>query len=181
MTVSRPERVPVNARHLSRLGLLAASAVAAYVFETLLPSPVPWARIGLSNVFVVTTLFAFGLKDAFIVNLIRVLAGNFLVGFMFSPAFIFSLAGSTSALMVMALVRWRSVPPLSVVGTSCLGATSNNIIQVGLFTFLFSASGLPGHLLGGFVLLGTGVGFFTGLVAAGILNKVVLESVRPVD
>jgi heptaprenyl diphosphate synthase len=181
MTVSHPERVSVNTGRLSRLGLLAAGAVAAYVFESLLPSPVPWARIGLSSVFVVTALFAFGLKDAFVVNLVRVAAGNFLMGFMLSPAFVFSLAGSTSALMVMALVRWRFVPPLSVVGASCLGATTNNIIQVVLFTLLFSSSGLAGRLLGGFVLLGTGVGFFTGLVASGILSKVALESTGPVD
>ena len=181
MTASPPERPGMGARRLSRLGLLAAAAVAAYLFESLLPSPVPWARIGISNVFVVTALFAFGVRDALVVNLIRVIAGNFLLGFMFSPAFIFSLVGSTSALGVMALLKWRLVPPLSVIGTSCVGAATNNVVQVTLFTLLFSAAGLAGGLMGSFILLGTGVGFFTGLVAMAILSKVRLERTRPVD
>jgi len=100
MTASPPERSVTGAGRLSRLGLLAAAAVAAYVFESLLPSPVPWARIGLSNVFVITALFAFGARDALLVNLIRVIAGNFLMGFMFSPAFVFSLAGSTNIVLL---------------------------------------------------------------------------------
>ncbi|MFC1800142.1 Gx transporter family protein [Candidatus Eisenbacteria bacterium] len=181
MTASPPERSLTGAGHLSRLGLLAAAAVAAYVFESLLPSPVPWARIGLSNVFVVTALFAFGTRDALLVNLVRVIAGNFLMGFMFSPAFIFSLAGSTSALGVMALLRWRLSPPLSVVGVSCLGAVTNNVVQVTVFTLLFSAAGVARGLMGSFILLGTGVGFFTGMVAMAILSKVRLETARPVD
>ena len=61
----------MDAKSLSRIGVLSASAVAAYVFESLLPSPFPWARVGLSNVFVVVTLFGFGLKDAFLVNLAK--------------------------------------------------------------------------------------------------------------
>jgi heptaprenyl diphosphate synthase len=171
----------MNARRLSRLGILAAGGVAAYVFESLLPSPVPWARIGLSNVFVVIALFAFGFKDALLVNLARVVAGSFLLGLMFSPSFAFSLAGSTAALVVMALLRLRLVPPLSVVGASCLGAVTNNVVQVALFTLLFSASGLARQLMGGFILLGAVVGFFTGLIAAGILTKVSLERAQPVD
>jgi heptaprenyl diphosphate synthase len=166
---------------LSRLGLLSAAAVAAYVFESLLPSPVPWARIGLSNVFVVVTLFALGARNALIVNLVRVIAGNFLMGFMFSPAFVFSLAGSTAALGVMALIRWRLVPPLSVIGTSCLGAAANNAVQVIVFTFLFTASGVARGLMGSFILLGTGVGLITGLVATAILSRVRLETAQPVD
>ncbi|MGD8627680.1 MAG: Gx transporter family protein [bacterium] len=170
-----------GAAHLSRLGLLAAAAVAAYVFESMLPSPVPWARIGLSNVFVVIALFGFGARDALIVNLVRVIAGNFLMGFMFSPAFIFSLAGSTAALGVMVLLRWGLWPRLSVIGVSCLGAVTNNVVQVGVFTLLFSASGAARGLMGSFILLGTGVGFFTGMIAMAILAKVRLETARPVD
>ena len=107
------DRSLTGAAHLSRLGLLAAAAVAAYVFESLLPSPVPWARIGLSNVFVVTALFAFGTSDAFLVNLVRVIAGNLLMGFIFSPAFVFvsetigkpSLAGSGSVMLAEAQMK----------------------------------------------------------------------------
>jgi hypothetical protein len=35
--------------------------------------------------------------------------------------------------------------------------------------------------MGSFILLGTGVGFFTGMIAMAILAKVRLETARPVD
>jgi heptaprenyl diphosphate synthase len=145
------------------------------VFEGLLPSPFPWARIGLSNIVILVALFGLGFKAALLVNLVRIVAGNLFLGIIFSPAFLFSLVGSMSALAAMAVARWKLVPPLSVVGISCLGASLNNAVQVLVFTFLFSGSGMVKGLLGGFILLGVGVGFVTGMVAHQLLKKVVLE------
>ena len=171
----------MEARRLTRIAVLSAGAVAAYVFESLLPMPIPFARIGLSNVFVVAALFGFGVREAFLVNLVRVLAGSLLMGLALSPAFIFSLAGSMSALAVMALMRWKAVPPFSVIGASAAGATASNLVQVLLFTALFAGWPVPVGLLGGFILLGVAVGFLTGLIAAAILGKVVLERYETVN
>jgi heptaprenyl diphosphate synthase len=164
----------MDANRLARLGLLAAGAVAADVFESLLPVPLPWARIGLSNVFVLIALFGFGLRDAFLVALVRVVAGNLVMGILLSPAFLLSFGGSMTALAVMGLARWKFVPPLSIVGTSCLGAAVNNIVQLLLFVVLLSWSRVAGSMLGAFILLGVGVGLVTGLIAARVLGKVVL-------
>jgi heptaprenyl diphosphate synthase len=109
--------------------VLAATAVAVYVFESIVPVPLPWARLGLSNVVVTITLFGYGLKEAFLVNLVRIVAGNLVLGLILSPAFLFSAAGSMSALLVMAVARWKLVPPLSVVGTSCLGAVPTTSLR----------------------------------------------------
>jgi len=164
----------VGAAAVSRLGFLAAVAVAVYVFEGLVPMPLPWARLGLSNVIVTVALFAYGVKDAVIVNLVRIVAGNLALGLVLSPAFIFSLAGSFSALAVMSLVKWRLVPPLSVVGASCLGAVTNNVAQVLVFSALFAPSAALRSLAGAFILLGVVVGLVTGFAAAAILRKVSL-------
>jgi heptaprenyl diphosphate synthase len=161
----------VAAATVSRLGVLAAVAVAVYVFESLVPMPLPWARLGLSNVIVTVALFAYGVKDAFIVNLVRILAGNLVLGLVLSPAFILSVAGSFSALAVMAAVKRRLVPPLSVVGASCLGAVANNVAQVLVFSLAFTSRAAVGSLVGAFILLGVVVGLVTGCVAAAILRK----------
>jgi heptaprenyl diphosphate synthase len=165
----------MSARTLSRTAVLSAAAVAAYLFEGFLPSPVPFARIGISNVFVVVALFGFSMREAVLVNLLRVLAGSLLMGLIMSPAFLFSLGGSMAALGVMALIKWKAVPPLSVVGASCAGAVTSNLTQVSMFTVLFAHWPVPATLAGGFVLLGAGVGFVTGVAAALILNNVTLE------
>ncbi len=173
MMASRPERRRrTSSISLSRLGILSACAVAVYVFESYMPMPIPWARLGLSNVVVVTALFGYGFKDALIVNLARIVAGNLLLGLILSPAFIFSIAGSMAALFVMAGARWKLVPPLSVVGTSALGAVTSNVVQVTIFTATFALSSATRNLMGAFILLGVGVGFLTGLIAARVLDKV---------
>jgi heptaprenyl diphosphate synthase len=165
----------MKTRRLARIAALSAGAVAVYVFESLLPVPIPFARIGLSNVFVVVALFGFNAREALLVNLVRVVAGSLLMGLMLSPAFLLSLAGSLSALGVMILMRRWAVPPFSVIGASAAGAGASNVVQIVLFTALFSGWPVAGRLLGGFILLGAGVGFITGLMAAAVLSKVVLE------
>jgi hypothetical protein len=50
-----------------------------------------------------------------------------------------------------------------------------------LFTTVLSWSAVARELLGGFMLLGVGVGFVTGLVASGVLRKVGLERSSSLD
>jgi uncharacterized membrane protein len=182
MMASHPDAAnPARGARLSRLGILAAVAVAVYIFESLVPMPLPWARLGLSNVVVTVALFAYGVGDAFVVNLARIVAGNLVLGLLLSPAFVFSAAGSFSALAVMAVVRRRLVPPLSVVGTSCLGAVANNAAQVAVFSAAFAPTAAVRGLLGVFVMLGVGVGFATGVIAAAVIRKVGLARISSVS
>jgi len=171
----------LDAKRLSRVGVLSACAVAAYVFESFIPVPVPWARIGISNVVVVITLFGFGFTEALLVTLVRIAAGNLLLGIMLSPSFIMSMAGGVAALAAMGLVRRHAVPPLSVVGASVAGAVANNAVQIWVFAVLFTGGGAPRELLGTFIILGAAVGFATGVLSAMLLEKVGLESRSPVE
>ena len=166
----------MNAKRLSRIGVLSACAVAAYVFESFLPVPVPWARVGLSNTVVVIALFGFGFREALLVTLVRMVAGNLLLGVLMSPAFAMSMAGGVSALAVMGAVRARAVPPLSVVGASVAGAVANNAVQIFVFALLFTGGAVPRQLMGMFIVLGAAVGLVTGLLSARILKKVALDS-----
>ena len=165
----------MDAKRLTRIGMLSACAVAAYVFESFIPVPVPWARVGLSNIVVVIALFGFGFKEALLVTLVRIAAGNLLLGIILSPSLAMSLAGSLAALAVMAAARAWAVPPLSVIGASVAGAVANNAVQIYVFAILFTGGGLPRELMGMFIILGGGVGFITGLLSAHLLKKVALE------
>jgi len=167
-----------RAASLPLLGVLSAAAVAAYVFESLIPTPLPWVRLGLSNIVVLVALFAYGFRRAFVVNLVRIVGGNALTGLLLSPAFVFSIVGSTCALFVMGFARWKLVPPLSVTGTSVLGAVTSNAAQVLVFTALFAQADVARNLAGIFVLIGVATGVVTGVVAAAILSKVRLARPR---
>ena len=171
----------MDAKRLSRVGILSACAVAAYVFESFIPVPIPWARIGISNVVVVIALFGFGFTEALLVTLVRITAGNLLLGIMFSPSFIMSMAGGVAAMGAMGLVRRHAVPPLSLIGASVAGAVVNNAVQIWVFALLFTGGGLPRELLGMFIIIGAVVGFATGLLSAQLLTKVGLERSSPVE
>lgn len=161
--------------------MLSACAVAAYVFESFIPIPVPWARIGISNVVVVIALFGFGFTEALMVTLIRIIAGNLLLGVMFSPSFIMSMAGGAAALFAMGLARRYAMPTFSVIGASVAGAVVNNAVQIWVFALLFLGGGLPRELLGTFIIIGALVGFATGVLSAELLTKVGLERSSPVE
>jgi heptaprenyl diphosphate synthase len=165
----------MSSQNLARIGILSACAVAAYVFESFIPVPVPWARIGISNIVVVITLFGFGIPEAIVVTLIRIVAGNLVLGILISPSFVMSLSGGMAALAVMALARRLLIPPLSVIGVSMLGAVASNTAQIRVFALLFTDGGAPSALLGAFIIMGAAVGFVTGMVSARILEKVTLE------
>ncbi len=166
----------MDAKRLSRIGILSACAVAAYVFEAFIPVPVPWARVGISNVVVVITLFGFGFGEALLVTLVRITAGQLLLGMMFSPSFMMALAGGAAALAVMSCVRRYAVPPLSVIGASVAGAVANNVVQIFVFAALLTSGAVPAGLMGTFIVLGAAVGFATGVLSAELLKKVRLES-----
>ena len=168
----------MDAPRISRVGILSACAVAVYVFESFLPVPVPWARIGLSNVVVILALFGFGLREALLVTLVRVAAGNLLLGLLLSPSFVMSLAGAIASVLAMEVARRVMIPPLSLVGASVLGAVLNNVAQIQVFAVLFTGGGAPRELMGTFMIIGAAVGLVTGMLASVLLDKVVLESTR---
>jgi len=118
-----------DTRRLARVGLLVALAGALQALESLVPSPVPWFRLGLANAFVVVALHAWGLRAGVGVALGKVLVGGLLAGRLLSPAFFLSLAGTSAAVAVMA-VAVRFLPFLGFVGVSALGAQCHALGQL---------------------------------------------------
>ncbi|MCL4491649.1 MAG: Gx transporter family protein, partial [Nitrospirae bacterium] len=76
-----------------RVALLSSYALALHGFETLIPSPIPWLRLGLSNIVTLVTLYQYGMKPALMVTLIRVVLGSLFLGTFLGPAFFLSLGG----------------------------------------------------------------------------------------
>jgi heptaprenyl diphosphate synthase len=152
-------------RYLTTLSLLAAAALSLFLFESILPSPVPWVRLGLANVMTVTVLFLYGVGPALLLTALRILLGSLLLGTFLSPAFFLAAAGGAASLGVMAIARRALVPPLGIVGVSVLGAAAHNAGQLGALTLLFlhDAEGL--RLLPYLILSATLLGALTGLSA----------------
>lgn len=116
------------------IGLLSAFAIIISYIEMLLPIDlgIPGVKPGLANFVIVIALYEFGIKDAFLINFIRI----FVVGMMFGNLFsiIFSIAGAIISLGIMALIK--SIKGISIIGVSIAGGVAHNIGQLIIAAFV---------------------------------------------
>ena len=104
------------------LALFIALAVAVHTFESLLPNPLPWLRLGLANILGLSALFIFGVRALWMVNLGRILVGSLVLGSLFSPGFLLSLSGGLLATLMMTIGHYSFSPRIGPVGVSVFGA-----------------------------------------------------------
>ena len=166
-----PREAPrARIRRLVDLSLLTAASLVLFVFESVIPAPLPWVRLGLANVVTVSVLFLYGVRAAFLVTILRVLLGSLLVGTFLAPAFFLSLAGGLAAATLMAIARRVASPPLGIVGISTLGAVAHNAGQLAVLSLLFLRGADALRLLPYLTLSATLLGVFTGIAARALTS-----------
>ena len=154
-------------RRLTRVALLAAVALVLSYVETTIPLPLvfPGAKLGLANIAVLVALFAFDIRTAVYVAIVKVLAAGFLFG---SPLMLAYSLGDT-ALALGAMVALRAIPGVSVLAVSMVSAVFHNAGQVLIACVLF---GTPAVLVSfpplAVVALVTGA--LTGMVAQTVVS-----------
>jgi heptaprenyl diphosphate synthase len=160
-----------------RIALLSAYAIGLHGFESLLPTPIPWLKLGLANIISLITLMLYGMRPAIMVTLIRVVVVSLFTGTFLGPAFILSLAGGLISTFAMGSVLFLSPRLFSVVGISLIGAFFHNITQLFLAYFLFIQR-IEAILLITpiFLLLGT----LTGAVN-GVISDILIKNLKIAD
>ncbi len=150
---------------LVRLALLVSMALIIWVVELHIPVPlaVPGAKLGLANVVILYTLVTFGLRDALVVNLLRVVLGSLLTGTFLNVSFLLALSGGVASTLVMGLAHALGQRQLSVVGISLAGAFTHNLAQVLAAIALVGHPGVLGYLPY-LLLFALPTGFFVGMV-----------------
>lgn len=106
---------------------LAFSMILSYI-ETLipLPIPIPGVKLGLTNLAIILLLYLYGFKEAFIINLMRII----LTGFLFTnlSMILYSLAGGILSLLCMTYAKRSQHFSLQCV--SLIGGITHNIGQM---------------------------------------------------
>ena len=161
---------PPEALHVA---LLSAYAVGIHSIEALIPTPVPWLRLGLANIITLTTLYLYGLKAGMTVTLTRVVIRSLLAGTFLGPAFVMSLGGGVASTLIMWALKEifrRLIGPVSL---SILGALTHNVVQLFLAYFLF-VKRIEAILIISPVLIIAGLvtGAFNGIVTHLIIKKI---------
>lgn len=150
-------------------GLLIALAFVLSYIETLCPVYLgaPGVKLGLANLVTVIALYGLGIREAFAINLVRVILTGFTFGNMSS--ILFGLAGAVLSLLLMALCKQFQL--LDMTGISILGGVAHNIGQFLVAAFVTKTFGVFSYLP---VLLiaGTVAGALIGLLGGLILKRI---------
>lgn len=157
-------------KKIAVLGLCTAVALILAYVESMLPplfTAVPGIKIGLPNIIIVFVLYRFGLKEAAVVSLIRMLAVSFMFGNMM--ALVYSLAGAFLSMLVMVLLKRLNF--LSVIGVSVAGGVFHNVGQI-LAAMVFLGTAELGYYLIVLAITGTVSGIFVGLCGGIIVKRI---------
>lgn len=118
----------MNSKKIALYGLLIALAFIFSYIESLIPLPfaIPGIKLGLANLVVIIALFGIGIKEAFVLSMIRIL----LVGFTFRDpsTLIFSFAGGILSWLLMTLTLKLKL--FSMIGISIIGGIAHNVGQI---------------------------------------------------
>ena len=135
---------------------------------------VPGMKIGLTNIVVLVALYTLSIRDAIIINLIRIIIVGFTFGNMFS--LMYSLAGGLLSLMVMIILK--QIAHASIVTVSIAGGISHNIGQIIVAMIVMETNSIAYYLV---VLWISGIvaGIIVGALSTAIINRLPnLEKVR---
>ena len=118
----------MKSKRVATYGLLVALAFILSYIESLFPLSlaIPGIKLGLANLVVITALYKMGVKEAFVLSVIRII----LVGFTFgNPSMMmFSLVGGLLSCILMVIFKKSKL--FSMVGVSIIGGIAHNIGQI---------------------------------------------------
>ena len=155
--------MPLLSRKTAFCGLVLALALIAGYVESLIPVAVaiPGIKLGTANSVILILLYMVGVKEAFIVNISRVVLSGFLFGSMSS--ILYSLSGAIVSLLIMTMLK--KTDRFSISGVSMAGGVAHNIGQLTMAALVLETSAvwyyLPVLIISG-SLTGLLIGFLTG-------------------
>lgn len=147
---------------LTMLGLCAALAMIFSFVESQIPPvvPIPGVKMGLPNIAIIFVLYRVGAKEAYAVNLVRILLTSFLFGMSHLP---YAMVGGMLSLTVMVLMK--RFTKFSSVSVSVIGGVFHNIGQVAVAYVITETAQLFTYYLPMLLVSGTIAGVVIGVVA----------------
>ena len=156
--------------NIAMCGVLTALAMIFSYIESIIPVPipVPGIKLGVANIAVITILYTLGIKEAVIINILRISLTAMLFGNLNS--FLFSIAGAVLSMVTMIVLK--KIDSFSYIGVSVSGAIMHNVGQIIAAIFIMGSSAIIYYLP---VLIIAGV--ITGIII-GIVSGIVVKYVK---
>lgn len=152
-------------KRIAYLGMLVALAFVLSYIESLIPISlgIPGAKIGLANLAVLIALYTIGIKNAFLISIVRIVLAGFTFGSV--AGMLYSLAGGI--LSFGAMIVAKKTGKFTITGVSILGGVFHNLGQILMAMAVVKTASLiyylPVLLIAG-TLAGIGIGILGGLI-----------------
>ena len=162
----------ISTKKIALCGVLTALAMIFSYIESVIPIPipVPGIKLGVANIAVITILYVLGVKEAIVINLLRIALTALLFGNVNS--FLFSISGAVLSLTIMIIMK--KLDFFSCIGVSVCGGVMHNVGQIIVAVFIMGSEAIVLYLP---VLIVSGV--FTGVVI-GVVSGIVAKHVKKV-
>lgn len=126
------------------LSILVALAIIFSILENFLPQPLPGVKLGLANLVGVIVLLRFGVKDLWLVSILRVVLTNLLLGGLLSYGFVFAISGTVAACSIATLLYYSK--NASVYSISAYMAIFHIIAQIIMVSIMYGTWGMLFYL-----------------------------------
>ncbi|MFZ5949549.1 MAG: Gx transporter family protein [Candidatus Rifleibacteriota bacterium] len=124
-------------RKIAMVAILAASAAALQIIESPLPRLLPWLKPGLANAMTLFALLRISVSAGFGVAMVRTFLAGIVMGSLFSPVYLISLAGALSSAVCMSIIR-KLAPESGLATLSIAGALASNWAQLMTVQLMFA-------------------------------------------
>ena len=173
MMITQKHTTKFTARRVAMLSVLCAMGLITFMIESLFPPLfLPGAKMGLSNIFSMLTVFLLGVPDAIVLVAVRTVLGSMFTGNM--STLIYSLtAGLVSVLATSAMVEFL-YPKISVIAVSVVAAVLHNLTQNVVFCLVSNTPEMFAYMPW-LALLGVVAGIIVGFAVWFILRAVPLK------
>ncbi len=152
----------MNTKKLTNMALLLALALVISVVELQIPMPlpIPGAKLGLSNIIILVSLYFYGFKASLTISLLKSFMLVLITGAVTS--FFYSAAGAILSTIAMVIALKFHDKLFSFIGVSEIGAFAHNLGQIIVSTIVMENIKMF-YYLPLLVFIGTFTGFFVGL------------------
>ena len=167
-----------SARRVATLSVLTAMGLITFMIESLFPPLfLPGAKMGISNVFSLLTLFVMGPTEAFILVIVRTTLGSIFTGNM--STLMYSMTAGVVSVAVSAVLVEFVYPKVSIVAISVVAAVLHNLTQNLVFCLVSETPEMFAYmpwlaLLG--VVAGVIVGFAVWFILRAVPTKVFVSA-----
>ena len=134
----------ISTKKIALCGVLTALAMIFSYIESVIPIPipVPGIKLGVANIAVITILYVLGVKEAIVINLLRIALTALLFGNVNS--FLFSISGAVLSLTIMIIMKRLDF--FSCIGVSVCGGVMHNVGQIIAAVFIMGSEAIVLYL-----------------------------------